>query len=560
MPIINYCHRGRSDITAFNKINTESFIFSTIHHGIKIVSSKDCSALVNFKDDNLNFNTSAICFSSDGQLVAFSTLTHLYIADIINKKIIKSIYLDGMKLLILSFDASSKYIVAGNIDGRTLLYRYDSSSLLARLCSFPHQRAKTKIKNNFESAIVFYKNLFAISGYGGAIFIIDIYSQANKAVLSHGTSRKNALLFLNNEMIVSGDNEGVLRFISIQNNKLIKSINLPFEKTKQIIQIPNTKYLAIHNGEDNIFIVDSKEYKIIHSNYLNFEDKIIAVEALDDKTLIVCLKNKNIFHVELPSRERLNSLILHNSLDEAFELIEKEPMLQDTLEHISLERMYKKTYADSVNALINQNITLAKQIIDMYKDVNSKKESIKLLFKSFESYARFKTLYFEKKYALAYAMCSKFPALKMTKQYESMEFRWKEAFTNARRHILRGKLDLAKALFAQYITISSKRPIIELILKHNDLFIDFLKALENQDFKTVNMIALKNPLFLQMPIYKTLEYTIEKSINRIESYIKKNKIELAQKYLSKIETSIAENPITILIGARQVGKTSLMES
>jgi len=37
-------------------------------------------------------------------------------------------------------------------------------------------------------------------------------------------------------------------------------------------------------------------------------------------------------------------------------------------------------------------------------------------------------------------------------------------------------------------------------------------------------------------------------------------LKLRQKYLSKIETSIAENPITILIGARQVGKTSLMES
>ena len=381
----------------------------------------------------------------------------------------------------------------------------------------------------------FYKNLLAISGYGGAIFIIDIYSGANKRVLLHGTSRKEALYFVDENNIISGDNNGNLQLISIRNNSVVKNITLPFRKIKQIVAIPRTKYLIVHSSTNTMIIVDSKEYRILHSNYLEFEDNIDRIEAIDSKILVVSLKNQKILHIELPSRDRLNSLILHNSLDEAFELIEKEPMLQDTLEHISLERMYKKTYADSVNALINQNITLAKQIIDMYKDVNSKKESIKLLFKSFESYARFKTLYFEKKYALAYAMCSKFPALKMTKQYESMEFRWKEAFTNARRHILRGKLDLAKALFAQYITISSKRPIIELILKHNDLFIDFLKALENQDFKTVNMIALKNPLFLQMPIYKTLEYTIEKSINRIESYIKKNKIELAQKYLSKIE-------------------------
>ena len=35
---------------------------------------------------------------------------------------------------------------------------------------------------------------------------------------------------------------------------------------------------------------------------------------------------------------------------------------------------------------------------------------------------------------------------------------------------------------------------------------------------------------------------------------------LREKYLSKIKTSISESPITVLIGARQVGKTSLLES
>ena len=237
MPIINYCHRGRSDITAFNKINTESFIFSTLHHGVKIVSSKDCAALLSFKDDNLNFNTSAICFSADGKLIAFATSTHLHIANLINKKIIKSIYLDNEKLTILSFDISSKYIIAGNTEGRVLLYRYDASSILARLCSFPYQKSKTRVKKNFVSSITLYKNLFAVSGYGGAIFIIDIYSQGNKTVLLYGTSRKNALLFLDNEKIVSGDNNGILQFISIQSDKLIKSINLPFKKIKQIWRI-----------------------------------------------------------------------------------------------------------------------------------------------------------------------------------------------------------------------------------------------------------------------------------------------------------------------------------
>ncbi|MDA3908575.1 MAG: hypothetical protein PF437_05760 [Sulfurimonas sp.] len=535
MPRINDCQQARSEITAFTKFSNNSFAYSTKYHGAKIITKEECGVELSYKNENLNFNATAVCFSVDAKLIAFATTTHLHIANMRDKQIIKSVYLDNENLTILSFDLSSTYVIAGNCEGRVLLFKYNSGSKLARLCSFPYQRPKTKVKNNFVSAISFHKNLLAVSGYGGAIFIIDIYSGANKRVHLHGTSRKNALLFLNENIVVSGDNDGNLQFISIPNDNVIKCISLPFRKTKQIISIPNTKYLIVHANTNTMIIIDSKEYKIIHNNYIEFEDDIHVVEALDSKTLIVSLKNQKILYVELPSRERLSSLILNNSLDAAYALIAREPMLQETIEHRSLQKMYDKAYLGAVNALINQNKELANQLMFIYKDVDVKQESVRLLFKSFENYNRFKTLYLEKKYALAYAMSTKFPALKMTKQYEIMETRWKETFTNAQRHILMGKPDYAEALFKEYITVIAKRPIIQLILKHNDLFIDFLRALDKKDFKRVNEIARINSLFTKMPIYETLENDIQKSIVRIEAYIKKNKIELAKKSLSKID-------------------------
>ncbi len=535
MPIINDCIQTRSEITAFTKFNNNSFAFSTKYHGAKIITKEECGVKLSYKNENLNFNATAVCFSTDAKLIAFATKTHLYIANMQEKQILKSVVLGNEELTILSFDLSSTYIVAGNNEGRVLLFKNNSSTQLARLCSFPYQGTKTRISDNFVSAMSFHKNLLALSGYGGAILIIDIYSGANKNVHLHGTSRKNALYFLNEHTLISGDNVGNLQFISIINNHLIKSINLPFRNIKQIIPIPKTKYLVVHGNTNTIVIIDSKEYKIIHNNYIEFKDDIYAVEALDNKTLIVALKNQNILYVDLPSREELSSLILHNSLEAAYELIAKEPMLQDTLEHKSLEKIYNKTYLDAAKALINQNKELAKELMLKYKDVDIKQKSIKELFKSFENYNRFRTLYLEKKYALAYAMSTKFPALKMTNQYEHMEKRWKETFINAQRHILLGKPDYAQALLKEYITVIAKRPIIQLILKHNDLFIEFLKALDRKDFKRVNEIARQNILFTQMPIYETLESDIKKSIKRIEVYIKKNKIELAKKSLTKIE-------------------------
>ncbi|MFT7002996.1 MAG: hypothetical protein ACJAWW_000330 [Sulfurimonas sp.] len=537
MPIINECYQARSEITAFAKLSGDSFAFSTKYHGAKFIVSEECGISLSFKDENLNFNSTAVCFSPDSQLIAFATKTHLHIANVQNKQIIKSIYTSNEHLTILSFDLSSTYIIAGSEEGRVLLYKYNSNSQLSKLCSFPYQEPKTIVKKNFVSSIAFHKNLLAVSGYGGAIFIIDIYSYANKTLLLHGTSRKNALYFLDEKTIVSGDNEGNLQFISIEKNCVLKSINLPLQKTNQIIPIPKTSYLIIHSNTKKILIVDANKYKIIHNNYIEFEDNIEKIEALNSKTLIVCLKNQKILHIELPSRERLSSLIGHNELSEAYNLIEREPMLRNSFEHKTLEIKYEKAYRAAADALINQNKSLANQLMDLYIDINYKKESIALLYKSFENYNRFKTLYLEKKYALAYAMSSKFPALKLTMQFESMETRWKETFKNAQRHIILGKPDYAKALFNEYITVTTKRPIIQLILKHNDLFIDFLKALERKDFKRVNEISQKNSLFTQMPIYKTLNIDIQKSIKKIETYIKKNKIDLAKKSLEKIENT-----------------------
>nr|WP_321267232.1 hypothetical protein [uncultured Sulfurimonas sp.] len=547
MPIIHDCQQARSEITAFSKLNDNFFAFATKYHGAKIINAKECELEFSFKNQYLDFNTTAVSFSPNGKLIAYANQTHLYIADIKTKEIIKTIFLDAQKITILAFDLSSTYIVAGSTQGRVLLFKYNSTSQLSRLCSFAYQNLKTGIEKNFVSSICFHKNFLAVSGYGGVIFIINMLSGSNTSLFTHNSTHKKALYFLNEETIVSGDNNGNISFVSIPDSKIIKSIDLPIGKISQIVPIKNTKYLIVHANTNTIYIIDSKEYKIVHNKYVKFKDDILFVETIDSQTMIVALKNQKIIYVELPSRERLSSLILHNSLKDAYELLEKEPMLHNTMEHKSLEKIFNKDYTDAANALINQNKELATQLLKSYEDISCKQESLKMLFKTFENYNRFKTLYLEKKYALAYAMSTKFPALKITKQYENMEAKWKETFANAQRHILMGKPDYAKTLLMEYVTVASKRPIIELILKHNKLFIDFLRALDKKNFKRVNEIARQNVLFTKMPVYETLEKDIQKSINRIKAYIKKNKIELAKKSLVKIDgTPKFSNQVTKL--------------
>jgi len=216
MPIINDCQQARSEITALAKFSDDFFAYSTKYHGAKIINSQDCTVALSYKNKDLNFNATTVCFSPDAKLIAFANTTHLHIANMRDKEIIKSISLENEELSILAFDLSSTYVVAGNTQGRVLLFKYNSASQLARLCSFPLQRLNTKFKENFVSAIAFHKNLLAVSGYGGAIIIVDMYSGANKSVHLHGSSRKDALYFLNEHTLISGDNEGTLQVISLR--------------------------------------------------------------------------------------------------------------------------------------------------------------------------------------------------------------------------------------------------------------------------------------------------------------------------------------------------------
>ncbi|MDQ7060556.1 MAG: hypothetical protein Q9M43_05270 [Sulfurimonas sp.] len=147
-----------------------------------------------------------------------------------------------------------------------------------------------------------------------------------------------------------------------------------------------------------------------------------------------------------------------------------------------------------------------------------------------------------KKYALAYAMATKFPPLSQTFQYQKMEERWEDTFDNAQRQIAHGRVENAIALLNEYATIAHKRPIIKLVLKHNKDFIVFLQAIESDNFKTIDKLAQSNPLFTLIPSYKNVKNSMQQLIQSISKDIQKCNLESAVKKLSSLQNidSIAE--------------------
>jgi len=515
------CIKARSFLTSLKILNNKDIAFATKLHGVKICSSDDCSVKLNFANQHLNSSTTAICFNNDGDYLAFANDKVIHIVNLLTKDIVKTIYTDNESIQLLAFDDTTTHLIAGSKNGRVLHYRIEGASLICRLCSFPYNRDKHKsIRQNYVSAFVFRKNILATTGYGGTIHIIDIHSRANTIVLENGIVRTNALCFLDDNTILSANFEGVIKLFHIKEKKLVKQLDTTLSRIRQINLMPNPNYAMICSHSNYISILDIKNFKLIHENYIEFEDTVTRIATLDEETILVALKNGQINKITLANEKQLASLILHNSLEKAFLLAQNEPMLQDTDEYIKLKTLYSNLYNEATESLINQNTSLASELLKPFENLKSKKKEINLLFIAFKHYDRLKIFFLEKKYTLAYAICAKYPELENTPIYKKMEEIFKEVFKNAQRQILLKQVNNAKALFYPYITIPAKKAPIELLLKQNKEFLQFIIAVDKKDYSNACLLIQKNKYLKNVPSYKILMNTFDKYIESIKNNIK----------------------------------------
>lgn len=338
------------------------------------------------------------------------------------------------------------------------------------------------------------KNLFDLTIFNSQKSYFIAHTDDNKLLLykkdfkypflklnSSSNYKKTALCFFDTDTVVSGDADGNIEFISICTNSSIKTIHLFTNPIKQIVAIPDTNYLIVHASTDILSIIDAKEQKKIQTNIKKSKQKIKNIQLLNSENLMLTLRNNSTIYLELPSSQTLKSLVLHNSIKEAFELIEEEPILQNTSEAKKLGESFNKAYRDAIDALSVDNNYLANSYLEIYKDIPSKKNSLKLLFDSFKYYDRFKALYKEKKYAICYAISSTYTPLQMTSEYIKMEKKWNKLSIVASSISLSGDTQSAKKILREYITISSKRTDVQKILlnKKSIHTADELEMLQN---------------------------------------------------------------------------------
>lgn len=531
------CFRARGNIVAFKALNNDEMIYALQHKIIKSFSSLTCKALSNTSVEYLSSQTTAIDFHKSLELVAIANGKTLYIVHTKTKAVLQTIISYAGEVTILHFVQNSPYLIAGTKNGRVVQYRYDGKVSLSRLCSFPFNNpiGKKVIDKNYVGAIESNEKYVACSGYGGAITIIKLDSLTHKQTIQSARVRVNVLKFIGDELLISATIDSNIYFHDLTKYKHTKTITSPVGIVSTIIHIPNSHYALLSGESNKIALVDLKGQRVVSNELVKFSLEIKFFTLIQDDTIVAVLEDNSIEKASFSQLHRLEDLIKRTLYEQAFLLVEKNPLLQSTPAYQKLEEIYNKLYNKALDALINSNKQEAMVLLSQFSTIKSKKEDINLILNSFDQYKKFHTLVFSKKHHLAYAISENYPALKRTYPYKKLEDEFKTTFEFAQKQIKIGRMDIAQEILSVYKSVQSKKLLVNLLIQNNKDFLLFLNALQTKNYQNIALLVKKNSTFSQLPQYHELHEQLQNKLKEIQKDIYKTHIDIAIEKIKQIQ-------------------------
>jgi len=511
------CFESRSHITNLKTTSPSQFAFFTKHHGLAIFDIEKSQIVKKLHKDYPNIKKTAI--SKNGKLLAIYFKNNIHVIDINSSKEIKILSVKD-DILAMNFDEDSRYLITTDKEKNLTIYKYDKST---PLINFKTKTHVTNISFFKDELILSYKNVYETNLYTLTDFIQT--EQTNYQIVKTIKTK---------EYLIVGDKKGNLY---INNTKL----STPFTKLHDLLLVGN--YLLVSGDANYITLIDVKNKKLLRSNYIDFDDDVFKMVLLANKTVILTLTNKQVMKVILSDEKELNSLILHNSLDKAYRLLEQDPMLCGTKTHKQLEDRYNYLYNQAINSLQNQNKKQAEQILKPLNNIASKKQELEFVFKAFEHFAKFQKLILTKEYSLAYNLATKYKPLQQTKPYKKLDEIFKQTFINAQRQMLLNKKENAKALLNEYMNAISKREIIKLILNQSEEFVKFVTATQKDDYETIKKLLHVNPVFKQIPTYIDIQTQMQNDIKKIQTATYELDIYKIKTILSNIKNKLTKTQL-----------------
>lgn len=457
----------------------------------------------------------------------------VHLIDLNQKKITRRFELEEQHPTTLAFDPSGSYLVCGTDQGRVLLWRNDSSTLIARMHSFPEYAPYSTIKPkfNFVSAIAFEENLVATTGYGGSIVLTDYRSQTQTQRLHPGHVKNGALLFYKNSLI-AGNQSGTILKLDCTGKSPNQRLSTAMGLITHLLPAGADPYILAASEQRRIILIDADELKVVHERYIELDEPITALSKDQDNKIYIGTAKGELFCFDIQPLNQLDALIESAQYAEAYRFTRQEPLLQKSGSYAKLESIFEKERQSARIALEKGESEKAKTILHPFLSVKSKE--ISALTTAYAQMERLAYLFKQQKFSPFYGLIEQYPLLRSTSLFLQAEKLWSEQFAQAQKLMLVGKSKEAKAQLQLFTAVTAKSALIQLLLQHFDVLKQCSKAIHNHDYRTLMQLSRRYPVIRKLPSYSQLISEAGELVRAITDAIKAKEFEQASFLLDEL--------------------------
>ncbi len=464
----------------------------------------------NFNHAYVHSEKMSISFSPDGKYLAYSEKEQsvVRVIDLHEQKLHHSFPTLQNQIETLCFDSSSSYLVAGSITGRVFLWNLFSTGQVSRLSSFPEYTPHLFLqpKVNYVSSACFSPsgNLVATSGYGGSIVITNIHTEVSPKRITPNHVRINGLAFINEEFLAAGNIEGGLDIIDLNSAQVKKHYQTGLGDINALCPTKSGNYLLAAGHTRYISLIDLREQKILHSEYIVLGSKVTRLDITPEDVLIVGCEDGSVNIFPLYPEDLLQLRVNTAAYLQSHELLQKFPLLKESYLVQVLEEKWEKTLQQAIDCVQNGESDRALNLLNKFARVPSKSKTIKDFQDLINHFERFKTAVEHTNYALAYSMAEQVDLLKHTTPYKEMEEIWDATFLKAQVYIIKDQTPQLFKILEPFSRVNAKLCFIQVLLHQPERFLEFTKLINAHSYDKIFEITQHYPCLKEIASYQKI--------------------------------------------------------
>ena len=407
--------------------------------------------------------------------------------DIKNKKLLGKFDWHRGDVLCVEFDENCNYFASGGgVDGKVYIYSTELKKMVSRVIKY----------KDFISDVAFSYEFISAGSYDKSVIFATLDSFKKNIRKLH--LKKVKKIEKNHSLISASEISDVINW-NEDDQDFKDKFNI-YREFKDFCEYENYLFIAV---KSKIVLYDIEKRVLINDNFLNID--VSKLQVFKDKLFYAV--NNELYYVDLLNEKELLDAILNNDYKKAYELITDNPFLKKTKAYEKLETLYKLTLKRAVKYFEENLKTKAIDLLKPFMNVLTKREEINKLIKSYENFAKFKIAFEKRNYSLFYQIANQYELLKDTRYFKVVEKEWELKFEKAKKLAMSGKISESKEILKDFLTVSDKLPLINLIIKQAEIFRILKEKIAKRDFKGFFAIIKEHPELKNTKEYKkVMEY------------------------------------------------------